>query len=48
MEGRGRKSPTRGRERRELLAPGRERREPPAPRREGVTVGGERMPGAGG
>jgi hypothetical protein len=30
---------------------GREGREPPAPRRErreGVTVGGERMPGAGG
>jgi hypothetical protein len=48
MEGRARKSPARGRERRELLAPGRERREPPAPRREGVTVGGERMPGAGG
>jgi hypothetical protein len=40
MEGWGRKSPARGRERRELLAPGREGREPPAPRREMAGAGG--------
>jgi hypothetical protein len=50
-EGWGRKSPTRGRERRELLAPGREGREPPASRREmeaAARLEGEMRDGGGG